>query len=465
MKTRFLSLLTLAAVFTVGSPPLPAQDTGGTPKKPAAPKAVPSTPDPAAAPAEKANGPFDKKPSPKSATGPATDPLANAGDPKVYTNIGLLTQWIDVKREVWQAWLDKNPVPLDATPLRKVVETWIAAGDAELAETTLVMGRPDMRALVESFRSVWYPSEFEPGADSLPFPSAWDTRNVGARIEFDPILEGDRSISMAAALERVDYRGESPPRPEGAGVEPTDIRWPLFVSQSVTADGRFEPDQWALLGAETPLDRRQTHLTLIFVRPLADSFEDPGGKAPEVAQGVFRFEWIEADQISLNAWLGKPLADLRRAALEGGAKTLETRILRCRSGNRAKVDAIEEIIRPTEFDEKGAGNFSSQVAMETYNIGISVEIDPTFEPSGNAVVVNLAPEWTTHHGEAVHHRQFIDGEWKPDVTSPIFYTMKTTTQLAVPLDTPMLVGVMSPPNAEGWIDASRKVMLFLTVSR
>jgi hypothetical protein len=59
----------------------------------------------------------------------------------------------------------------------------------------------------------------------------------------------------------------------------------------------------------------------------------------------------------------------------------------------------------------------------------------------------------------------VHGEWKPNVTMPRFYTMQPTTQLALPMNTPVLVAVMSPPDEKGWTDPSRKVLLFVKFSR
>ena len=96
----------------------------------------------------------------------------DAVGPETHINVGVLIQFIDVKRERWTDWLSKNSVPLNATALRKEVEGWMGTGEAELAETSLVMGQSGGRMKVESVRGMFYATEFdELEGGGLPFPT------------------------------------------------------------------------------------------------------------------------------------------------------------------------------------------------------------------------------------------------------------------------------------------------------
>ena len=396
---------------------------------------------------------------------------AAKNSPKSYSNVGAFVQWIDVKRETWESWLENHAVPLDAGKLRQQAETWIAEGEAELAETTLVVGRSGQRSLVQSARKIYYPTGFDPGKGAHPFPIPFDCREEGTILEIDPVLGNAGAVDLNLAPTRVHYRGENPPRQPGVGIEPTDIRWPDFQLLKATAQLELDSDQWALLGSEQPLDERDTHRTLIFVRSVVHQFEASASKEP-VAEGTMKFEWIQIDHASLNQELlsseklGRQVeGGLHEWVGESEGKLLETRTLRFRSGQRVKNESVEELIHPTEYRQGEAGVPSLPRANETVNVGITVETDPIFEAGGDAVLVNLAAEWVTRHGTTTHHRVQINGEWVPDVTFPHLYEMQSTSQISVPMNVPTLVSIMSPPGEEGVTDTSRKVLLFLTVSR
>ena len=391
--------------------------------------------------------------------------------PDKVTNVGTIFQYIDVKRERWQKWLSENSVPLDAAPLRREVETWIKAGDANLAETSLVMGKSGQRSKVESIREVRYPSEFDSDKSGLPVPTAFELKNQGTTSEVDPVIGLEGRIDFNFAPERVAYSGENPPREE-SGAEDGDVRWPLFRSQRVISQVSLAPEEWALIGCESSLDGEESHQTLIFARPALHQFEDKPVKSNPGGEAMLTFQWLEVGHDQLNGWLmnaGDVSAwiggGLNTKALEAGAKILDERVMRFRSGQRVKNESIEEVIYPTEYVRDAEGkNFATPTANETRNVGLTVEVDPVLGANGGVLELNMAPEQGFHFGESVHHRFLDGGKWLPNITMPVFYTMKTTTQITLPLETPILVSVMSPPDENGVIDSSRKVLLFVKFS-
>lgn len=420
------------------------------------------------------DGPFIKKKAESAKTAQASgDETDKKAKSETIANVGTIFQFIDVKRERWQDWLDEHAAPRDAGELRDEVEGWIADGDAELAETSFVIGRSGQRMKVESHREMHYPTNFEPGAEQAPYPTEFDQQNTGSTVEVDPVLSKGGAVDLNFAPERIRYRGENPPRPVPAGVEEEDVRWPVFFSQKVTAQTELGENQWALIGSETPLAGGDSHRTLIFTRPAVHRFEakDGGKRGGTNHQGILKFEWIEVDHGSLNGWLmdaedmGDWLAGgLREKATSESGEVRATRLVRVRSGQRVKNESIEHIRYPAAFEQSDEGSFSRPTDLATRSTGITVEVDPAFHADGKVAEINLAPEWIRHFGETVHHRVSVDGTWSPDVTSPNFYAMKVTTQVSAPVDTPVLVAVMSPPDEEGRIDSSRKMLLFLTVS-
>jgi hypothetical protein len=409
--------------------------------------------------------PFVKEKGPKGAS------IWFDDSPTTFTNVGVVVQYIDVKRERWQQWLAANNTALDATPLRKEVETWIAAGDARLAETSLVMDRSGQRAKVESVRNLVYPSEFSDDGSGLAFPIATLTRNVGTTTEVDTILDTDGNVDLSFTLERTIYAGENSPRKD-AGVNDGDLRYPVFETVKAPASLKLEQQSWALVGCEKAFENGGTHQTLVFVRPLVHRFEEGSGKEKSGQQGMLTFSWLEVSHETLNgslmkltdpsSWIGGGLHDEMRKA---GARVLEERSHQFRDGQRGKNESIREMIVGTEWAPAEEGVFAIHTAAEALNVGTTVEADPVLNPNGTVLDLNLAPKVTSFAGRDVFHRVLVDGEWKPNVTMDSVYTMQQMTQLFLPLNIPVLVAVMSPPNGEGWADPSRKVLLFVKFSR
>lgn len=396
---------------------------------------------------------------------------AGGEGPATHTNAGVVVQYIDVKRGRWQQWLAENEPALDATPLRKEVETWIAAGDAKLAESSLVMGKPGQRAKVESARFQIYPHEHHSDPSGQSFPGSIECRNVGTTTEVDLVLTPDGGVEVNFAPERVTYAGETPPRGE-VGVHEGDIRHPLFLTQKATTQVTLDPQQWGLVGSETSLEMPESHQTLIFVRPVLHRFEESAANEEAPSEGIVSFTWVEMSHEAFNAslmkggdpstWVGGGLIKEAEASASG---TIERRVLFFRSGQRCKNETVGEHRYATEFEQSADGSFATPVAWETRNIGVIVEVDPAISPGGGVLDLNLAPEFSSFWGRDVLHRILHEGEWKPNVTMPAFYSMQPTTQLSLPLDIPVLVAVMSPPDEKGWTDPSRKVLLFATFSR
>jgi len=398
-------------------------------------------------------------------------PEALEASPATHTNVGVVVQYIDVKRERWQQWLAANDAALDASGLRKEVETWIAAGDASLAESSLVMAKSGQRAKVESVRSFVYPTEFFQQSSGLAFPKALETRNVGTTTEFDPVLDSDGSVEINFAPERVIYAGENSPR-DDAGALDGDVRYPVFELQKTTTSLTLDPQSWALVGCEQAFENAGTRQTLVFTRPLVHHFEEVAEKSESEPQGMLTFSWLEVSHETLNAsliklidpssWIGGGLHEEVRKA---GARILEERSHPFRSGQRSKNESIRQMVVPTSWDQATEGTFAIPAAFETANVGTSVEVDPVLSAGGGSLELNMAPQITSFAGRDVFHRVLVDGEWKPNVTMDSFYRMSPMTQLNLPLNIPILVAVMSPPNEKGWTDPARKVLLFVKFSR
>lgn len=176
-------------------------------------------------------------------------------------------------------------------------------------------------------------------------------------------------------------------------------------------------------------------------------------------------EYIEVEHEAFSEWLLEnslkaDATELRREVQrwvkEGDAGIVETTVVHARSGQRAKVESIEEVIYPTEY---GPAEMPSHptvqdgdeipispptgTAFETRNVGVTLEVDALISEDENYIDLNLAPEMV----------QMIDIlEWETrsndeeaSVQFPLFHTAKATTQLTLKKGVHGLIGTLRLP--------------------
>ena len=427
---------------------------------------------------------------------PAADPK-NGAERKSFQQIVQVVEFIEAPHADFRNWLKANPGSPDGDALRAEVQKWIEAGSAEVLASQMSFARSGQRVRVESIRELIYPSKFYPiqWLPSTPFPAAFQTRNLGMSLEFDPVME-DETVYLNQASEWIELVGNSQGRPEPEGaVQAGDVRIPLIHSNRVTGQVREEPGKWMLIDVESarskdpdstaaPLNPEGS--VLVFSRSSIHESEAPlpkaadkGASAGDGGQIYVKLEWIDVEQSVATRWLqNDDLAEWvggaegARAAAEklvaaGDAEVAFTRMIPCRSGQRAKSETIREVIYPTEFDPSEQHALSTPGPLETRNTGVTVELDPVISKSGTVVDLNMAPEIVELVGHSVSQRYFDlkDQQWKPDVMMPIFYTMRVTTQVTTIIDQPLFVCMMMPNDENGLPDPDKRRLLFVTVTR
>ncbi|MCF6313380.1 MAG: hypothetical protein L3J39_13105 [Verrucomicrobiales bacterium] len=161
---------------------------------------------------------------------------------------------------------------------------------------------------------------------------------------------------------------------------------------------------------------------------------------------------------------------LEKMIAEDKAHVIDTAMVIARSGQRAKVESIQEVIYATEYENEGSKKEASKTrslpiatAYETRNVGTTLEVDPVLGADDHTVDLSLSPEivyltdWEDFGG-------YIEGENEVIAKMPVFYTMKLTTQVTMIAGEYLLAGVQSPFDAEEMkMDRERKVMVFLKV--
>ncbi len=199
-------------------------------------------------------------------------------------------------------------------------------------------------------------------------------------------------------------------------------------------------------------------------------------------------EWIELSHEDLTTLLEEdegmrrserlsgnagPLRDSIKSLIDkNDARILETAIVIARSGQRAKVESITEFIYPTEYDpptaivssnskEQSVSIAPQATAFETRNLGVTLEVDPVIGADDQTIDLNLAPE-IVYLVDQENYGSFESDDSTVEVVMPTFYTMRTTTQIALMDGEYAFIGAHSPFNEKTMrTDPEHKVMLFV----
>lgn len=228
----------------------------------------------------------------------------------------------------------------------------------------------------------------------------------------DP-FRGSRSFEMVLKEEGVDF-------PEGAAIIYSKAERQLVVRNTSDALARIE----TLLRDFLPKPERQLFIIL---------------------------EMIEVDHAEFNDWLlsnrmESDATGLRRTVQEwvgkGRGTLLDTVTLMARSGQRAKIESVDEYTYPTEYDPPEIPNAVTlsdgatapvtgvtPTAYDTRNLGVTLEVDPILNADGNLIDLTFAPEKVELAGFSQWSSEEVDELFK--TTMPTFHLMKTTTQVTV----------------------------------
>jgi hypothetical protein len=181
--TNSISLISLAILLGIGSLPLAAE-----------PQAVPPA--------------FEKPPECASGN-PVEDPF----DPMLTApkQVQVQVEYIELSTDALNKLLFlAKPKTADSTALRKKLQKMVRKDEARILEIQLVVCRSGQRATTDSLHEFIYPTEYEPlhppATDSEKFPNgasfpyspatptAFETRNVGTKLEVEPTLSEDDDI-------------------------------------------------------------------------------------------------------------------------------------------------------------------------------------------------------------------------------------------------------------------------------
>lgn len=177
--------------------------------------------------------------------------------------------------------------------------------------------------------------------------------------------------------------------------------------------------------------------------------------------------------------------ELRKLTKAGEAKLLDIQLLTGRSGEKQLAESIQEFIYPTEYEpwevpneidvpDKPGGLSPDDVnaldrlvtpatptSFETRNLGSTLETEPTAGSENRIIDLRLSPTLVWHTGNTVWTERKDSLGNVARIEMPVMYTLKLETALTLKSGKPVLAGMLSPKDAEGKTDLSRKVMVFV----
>ncbi|MDA7922478.1 hypothetical protein N9B73_12040 [Verrucomicrobiales bacterium] len=204
-------------------------------------------------------------------------------------------------------------------------------------------------------------------------------------------------------------------------------------------------------GASASFDQAESKLTvtnspeqLQLVEAILESFRN----SSETVVNIY-LEYIEVEHVDFSDWLfenaiesdGTELRnEVQKWIKDGRAEIIESALVAARSGQRAKVESIDEYIYPTEYNParipnevtlKGGAEApiaaTSPTAFETRNLGTTFEVDPVLGSDNHTIDLSLAPEIVKLEGIEQWHKKTTDPRFLTHF--PTFYTMKISTQV------------------------------------
>ncbi|MDF1740734.1 MAG: hypothetical protein P1U86_16350 [Verrucomicrobiales bacterium] len=196
----------------------------------------------------------------------------------------VIVEFIEVEHLDFSDWLLDNRLSGDATELRKEVQEWLHDKRGTILETSMITARSGQRAKTESGDEYIYPTEISPPSmpgtltlgeeaqlpESSPYPSAFETRNLGITLEVDPVLGADgTTIDLNLSPEMIKLSGQSEWFSENTP-DAMKISMPTFHRMKVTTQVTLLDGRYVLAGSCRPMpeekSKRDDPMVLLFIR-------------------------------------------------------------------------------------------------------------------------------------------------------------------------------------------------------
>ncbi len=212
------------------------------------------------------------------------------------------------------------------------------------------------------------------------------------------------------------------------------------------------------------LSRHLFFTALLLTSKVQSQDAKPPDEAGGPAQVSLRFDWISLPHADADRLIRQRLPSVQDAtALHQAvneliaakkATLLDLNTLVVRSGQRAKIEAINEKAYPTEFalasqpakleqmEAVGALAVLNPAAPSCFvfrNLGRTIEVEATVSEDRSLIDLNMAPEWVEHLGDVTW------GEENAAVQQPLFHRCRMNTQLFMRSGAWQLAAQFTPP--------------------
>ncbi|QIF00043.1 hypothetical protein [Roseimicrobium sp. ORNL1] len=397
------------------------------------------------------------------------------------------------------------------------VRQMVTAGQAALESLLVVPTRSGQRSTVESVDELIYPTEFDPAVPGRPFhfPTAYEMRPLGERIELDPVEGPDGAIvDLNAALSFTRLAGftaaKADPNADGEVL-------PVIASRMINSAMSCRIGVPTLMGTtSSPKGTGVTgadgdgSVSITFVRyghssPVPADVPAVADDAADISKNirmVFRFyslprekardliaETVDADiLLQKTTSLPKDEAKLERVVTvitRSGQRSLtaesgewmygtemvpsappkvDAKVAKPAGPADPKDQAAKPAATPTQpVFKKGAPLLPAGFSrFETRPTGWRIEVDPVLSIKANVVDLNLAPELVEYRGIVQGHPLLAR---YPE--QPMFAAQKVTTAVTAVVGRQCFLGTMSRPHdtgANGRQDDGRTWFAFVKVT-
>jgi hypothetical protein len=187
-------------------------------------------------------------------------------------------------------------------------------------------------------------------------------------------------------------------------------------------------------------------------------------------------QWIEVPHPVLTELTGgekksgSALHDAVRAYVkEGKAKIVETSIVVCRSGQRAKVESIREEIYPAEYNPPGSdhepyppveSDIRGFTSFATRNTGVTMEVEPTIGDDEAFIDLRFVPQIVSPD-RLINWMEHKDQWGDASVRMPVFESWRVNTSLTVAAGKFELASVISTKPTQLAPAEMKKILLFV----
>jgi hypothetical protein len=328
-------------------------------------------------------------------------------------------------------------------------------------------------------------------------PTAFEVRNIGHTLEVEPVIGVDmQTVDLTLAPESIKLVGSIP---LGQGLTKPVFRTQKFGTSTTLISGHsmFLGTQSPPIKTGAPGANEVEQVCLSFVTPTITFLAPPPKAVATTNGGQLHFRWENFSLPSRDAYallqaghLDASLYAKITPMVKADIATLESVVsLITKSGQRSKVELIEEYSYPTDFDPpqipqkltitdphllnllvRQGGKVGTRAAdlpdsnlgfglmsgttpttFETRNLGVTMEIDPVMGEDGHTVDFNVAPEYV----------RFVGQVTAAETTQPIFETQKLATAGTMGVGIPYFLGTMSRPVKSGAAGGNQDDLVWL----